>query len=155
MNRSKLTERRPSLNNIQRLAHSIWDCKYHIVWIPKWRRKILYGRLREHLGDVFRELARQRESPVLEGHLCSDHVHMYISIPPKYAVAQVIGFIKGKSAIHIARTFGGRARNFVGEHFWARGYYVSTVGRDEKVIRAYIKNQEAEDRRLDQLNLLK
>jgi len=80
---------------------------------------------------------------------------MYISIPPKYAVAQVIGFIKGKSAIHIARTFGGRARNFVGEHFWARGYYVSTVGRDEKVIRAYIKNQEAEDRRLDQLNLLK
>jgi putative transposase len=143
------------LNNIQRLAHSVWDCKYHIVWIPKWRRKILYGRLREHLGDVFRELARQRESPVLEGHLCSDHVHMYISIPPKYAVAQVIGFIKGKSAIHIARTFGGRARNFVGEHFWARGYYVSTVGRDEKVIRAYIKNQEAEDRRLDQLNLLK
>ncbi|MFO7681381.1 MAG: IS200/IS605 family transposase [Chloroflexota bacterium] len=143
------------MNNVQRLAHSVWDCKYHIVWIPKWRRKVLYGQLREKLGDVFRELARQRESPVLEGHLCSDHVHMYMSIPPKYAVAQVIGFIKGKSAIHIARTFGGRARNFVGEHFWARGYYVSTVGRDEKVIREYIKNQEAEDRRLEQLNLLK
>jgi putative transposase len=154
VNRSKLTERRPSLTNVQRLAHSVWDCKYHIVWIPKWRRKVLYGRIRKYLGDVFRELARQRESPILEGHLCSDHVHIYISIPPKYAVAQVVGFIKGKSAIHIARTFGGRAKNFVGEHFWARGYYVTTVGRDEEVIREYIRKQEVEDRRLEQLNLL-
>ena len=143
------------MNNVQRLAHSVWDCKYHIVWIPKWRRKVLYCGIRKYLGDVFRELARQRESGILEGHLCSDQVHIYISIPPKYAVAQVVGFIKGKSAIHIARTFGGLAKNFVEQHFWARGYYVTTVGRDEEVIREYIRKQEAEDRRLEQLNLLK
>jgi len=123
------------------------------VWIPKYRRKVLYGQIRKDLGEVFHELARERESKIQEGHLHGDHVHVYISIPPKYAVAQVIGFIKGKSAIHIARTFGGRARNFTGENFWARGYFASTVGRDEKVIRDYIKRQEAEDRRLDQMKL--
>ena len=137
------------MNNVESLCHSAWECKYHIVWIPKYRRKVLYGNVRRHLGETFRELARQRESVVLEGHLCPDHVHMYMSIPPKYAVAQVVGYIKGKSAIHIARTFGGRARNFVGENFWARGYFVSTVGRDEQVI----QRQEVEDRRLDQLKL--
>jgi len=142
------------LNNVQSLCHSVWDCKYHIVWIPKCRRKVLYGRIREHLGEVIRELARQRESLVLEGHLCSDHVHVYVAIPPKYAVAQVVGYIKGKSAIHIARTFGKRTRNFTGENFWARGYFASTVGRDEEVIRQYIRDQEREDRRVDQLKLL-
>ena len=142
------------MNNIQSLCHSVWDCKYHIVWIPKCRRKVLYGRIRQHLGEVIRELARQRESLILEGHLCSDHVHVYIAIPPKYAVAQVVGYIKGKSAIHIARTFGGRTRNFTGENFWARGYFASTVGRDEEVIRKYIQNQEREDRRIDQMKLL-
>ena len=142
------------MNNSQSLSHSKWDCKFHIVWIPKYRRKVLYGRIRQHLGDVIRELARQRESQVLEGHVCSDHIHVYIAIPPKYAVAQVVGYIKGKSAIHIARTFGGRSRNFTGEHFWARGYFVSTVGRDEEVIRNYIRSQEQEDRRVDQLKLL-
>jgi len=114
----------------------------------------MFGKIRQHLGESLRELARQRESVVIEGHLCIDHVHMYLAIPPKYAVSQVVGYIKGKSAIQIARTFGGRARNFVGEHFWARGYYVSTVGRDEQVIREYIRRQEAEDRRLEQLKLL-
>ena len=143
------------MNNIQSLCHSVWDCKDHIVWIPKCRRKILYGRIRQHLGEVIRDLARQRESLVLEGHLCIDHVHMYIAIPPKYAVAQVVGYIKGKSAIHIARTFGKRTRNFTGENFWARGYFASTVGRDEEVIRKYIQDQEREDRRVDQLKLLK
>ena len=103
---------------------------------------------------MIRELARQRESKVLEGHLCSDHVHVYISIPPQYAVAQVVGCIKGKSAIHIARTFGGRTRNFTGENFWARGYFASTVGRDEEVIRNYIRQQEVADHRLDQMKLL-
>ena len=142
------------MNNSQSLSHSKWDCKYHIVWIPKYRRKTLYRNIRQHLGEVIRELARQRESQVLEGHICSDHVHVYIAIPPKYAVAQVVGYIKGKSAIHIARTFGGRSRNFTGEHFWARGYFVSTVGRDEEVIRNYIRSQEREDRRVDQLKLL-
>jgi len=138
----------------QSLCHSVWDCKYHVVWIPKYRRKVLYGRIRQHLGEVIRELARQRESQVLEGHLCSDHVHVYISIPPKLAVAQVLGYIKGKSAIHIARKFVGRIRNFTGENFWARGYFATTVGRDEEVIRNYIRQQEQEDRRLDQLKLL-
>ncbi len=103
--------------------------------------------------EVFRQLAQQKESKILEGHLVVDHVHLLISIPPKYAVAGVIGYIKGKSAIHIARTFGGRQRNFTGEHFWARGYFVSTVGRDEKTIRAYIQRQEQEDRRLDQMKM--
>lgn len=142
------------MNNIQSLSHSVWDCKYHIVWIPKCRRKVLYGRIRQNLGEVIRELARQRESLELEGHLCADHVHVYVAIPPKFAVAQVVGYIKGKSAIYIARTFGGRTRNFTGEHFWARGYFASTVGRDEEVIRNYIRNQEREDSRVDQLKLL-
>ena len=142
------------MGDLRRLAHSVWDCKYHIVFIPKCRRKRLYGDLRRDLGEVFRRLARQKESEIEEGHLMPDHVHMMIAIPPKYAVAQVVGYIKGKSAIHIARTYGGRKRNFVGQHFWARGYFASTVGRDEDVIREYIRNQEKEDRRQDQLNLL-
>ena len=102
---------------------------------------------------MFRELARQKESRIEEGHLQADHVHMLLSIPPKYAVAQVVGYLKGKSAIHIARTYGGRLRNFVGEHFWARGYFVSTVGRDEEAVRRYIRAQEAEEQRLEQLAL--
>ena len=109
--------------------------------------------LRQYLGEVFRKLAEQKESRILEGHLLADHVHMMISIPPKYAVSQVVGFIKGKSAIHLARVYGEKKRNFVGQHFWARGYFVSTVGRDQEVIREYIKNQEADDTRLEQLNL--
>ena len=141
------------MRNIRSLSHSVWECKYHIVFIPKYRRKILYGNLRQHLGKVFRELARQRESEIEEGHLVADHVHMMISIPPKYSVAQVVGYIKGKSAIHIARNYLKRGRNVRGQHFWARGYFVSTVGRDEEVIRRYIRDQEAEDRRLDQLAL--
>ena len=136
------------------LAHTKWMCKYHIVWIPKYRKKKLFGDLRRELGPVLRELARQRESEIEEGQMMSDHVHILISIPPKYSVSQVVGYIKGKSAIHIARTYMGRQRNFTGEYFWARGYYVSTVGLDESVVRQYIQNQEAEDQRLEQLNLL-
>ena len=143
------------MDDIQSLSHSVWDCKYHIVWIPKRRRKVLYGGIRKDLVEVFRELARRKESEILEGSLRPDHVHVYLSIPPKYAVCNVVGFIKGKSAIHIARTYGGRARNFTGENFWARGYFASTVGRDERVIREYIRKQEVEDERLEQLNLLK
>ena len=142
------------MDDSKSLSHSRWECKYHIVFIPKYRRKVLFGEIRRELGEVFRSLARRRESEVLEGHLMPDHVHMLISIPPKYAVAQVVGFIKGKSAIHIARTFAGRKRNYVGEHFWARGYYGSTVGRDEEQIRKYIRHQEDEDKRLDPLKLL-
>ena len=135
------------------LSHTKWECKYHVVFIPKYRRKALYGELRRELGAVFRELARQRESEIEEGHLMSDHVHMMVSIPPKYSVSQVIGYMKGKSAIPVARVYGGKRRNFVGQNFWARGYFVSTVGRDEEVTRRYIRAQEAEDRRIDQLQL--
>ncbi len=141
------------MTQLQSLAHAKWVCKYHLVWIPKYRKKTLFGDLRGELGPVLRELAQQRESEILEGHLLRDHVHLLMSIPPKYAVSQVVGYIKGKSAIHIARTYMGRQRNFTGEHFWARGYYVSTVGLDEEVVRQYIQHQEAEDRRLDQLGM--
>ena len=123
------------------------------MFIPKCRRKTLYAQLRRYLGEVFRRLAEQKESRIEEGHLMPDHVHMMISIPPKYAVSQVIGFIKGRSAIHLARVHGEYRRNFVGQSFWARGYFVSTVGRDEEVIRNYIRNQDEEDQRLDQMNL--
>ena len=125
------------------------------MFIPKCRRKTLYGQLRPHLGEVFKRLAEQKESRIEEGHLMPDHVHMLISIPPKYAVSQVIGFIKGKSAIHLARVYGERKKNFVGQHFWARGFLVSTVGRDESVVREYIRTQEEEDKRLDQLEMWK
>ena len=139
------------MSNYRKLQHTEWDCKYHVVFIPKYRRKVLYGKIREHLGDVFRRLARQKECEIEEGHLVADHVHMMIAIPPKHSVSQVVGYIKGKSAIHIARQFGGQRRNFTGQHFWARGYFVSVVGRDEEVIRQYIRNQENEDQRQDQL----
>jgi putative transposase len=142
------------MTDYQSLNHSTWECKYHVIFIPKYRKKSIYAELRSYLGQVFRTLAEQKECRVEEGHLMADHVHMLLSVPPKHSVAQVVGYIKGKSAIHIARTFGERKRNFVGHHFWARGYFVSTVGRDEAVVREYIKNQEAEDRRLEQLKLL-
>ena len=140
-------------NNIQSILHTVWECKYHLVWIPKWRRKVLYGQLRQYLGEILRELVRQRESRVEEGHLRPDHVHMLVSIPPKYAVSDVVGCVKGKSAIYIARNFLSRRRNFGGEKFWARAYYVSMVDGDEATIRENIKKQEEEDRWLDQMNL--
>jgi len=132
-------------NSHQSLAHSRWDCKYHVVFVPKRRRRQLYGQIRRQLGGIFHALARQKECVIVEGHVMPDHVHMCIAIPPKYAVAQVIGFLKGKSAIAIARQFGGKERNFTGEHFWARGYAVSTVGFELEQVRAYIRDQEDED----------
>jgi len=141
------------MDEYQSLSHTKWDCKYHVIFIPKCRRRTLYVELRKHLGEVFRNLAAQLESRIEEGHLMPDHVHMTIAIPPKSAMSQVVGYIKGKSAIHLARVYGERNRNFVGQHFWARGYFVSTVGRDEAVIKAYIRSQEIEDERLDQLKL--
>ena len=143
------------MNKVNSLNHSKWECKYHIVWIPKYRRKTIYKNIRPELGEILRDLAKQKECEILEGHLMKDHVHILIAIPPKIAVSKAVGYIKGKSAIQIARTFGGRQRNYQGQHFWARGYYVSTVGRDEEIIRNYIKRQESEDRRYEQLKLLK
>ncbi len=141
------------MKEYQSLSHTRWDCKYHVVFIPKKRKKKIFGALRRHLGEIFRDLAGQRESQIVEGHLMPDHVHMCLSIPPKYAVSNVVGYLKGKSAIAVARQFGGRERNFTGQAFWARGYFVSTVGLDEQVVRAYIRNQEQEDERYDQMKL--
>ena len=137
------------MDKTESLNHTKWDCKYHIVFIPKGRRKVLYGQLRAHLGEVLRGLAQHKESRIEEGHLMPDHVHMMIAIPPKYSVSNVVGYIKGKSAIHLARVYSERKRNFAGQSFWARGYFVSTVGRDEELIRKYIQEQEREDERLD------
>jgi putative transposase len=109
--------------------------------------------LRRYLGEVLRELALQKESNIMEGRLMGDHVNLLISIPPKYAVSQVVGYLKGKSAIHIARTYAWGRHNFTGQNFWARGYFVSTVGRDEETVKKYIKNQEDADRKIDQLKL--
>ena len=141
------------MDDIRNLNHTKWECKYHLVWIPKYRKKTLYVQLRKYLGETFRDLAQQRECDILEGHLLPDHVHVLISIPPKYSVSQVVGYLKGKSAIQIARTFMGRKKNFTGQHFWARGYFVSTVGTDEETVREYIRQQEQEEIRLDQLSM--
>jgi putative transposase len=135
------------------LSHTTWDCKYHVVLIPQYRRKALYHEWRRHLGEVFRALAEPKACRIEEGHVMGAHVHRLLSMPPKDSVAQVVGFIKGKAAIHIARTCMGRRKNSTGHHCWARGYDVSTVGRDEAVIREYIRTQEAEDRRLDHMDL--
>ncbi len=137
------------MNTYEKLNHTTWKCKYHVVFIPKYRRKGLYGHIRRELGTIFHELARQRECKIEIGHIMQDHVHMLISIPPKYSVSQVIGYIKGKSAIHIARRFLNRGRNFTGCAFWARGYFVSTDGRDEEKVRLYIENQEKVDQEQD------
>ena len=140
------------MEHCESLHHTKWECKYHIVWIPKWRKRVLYGQLRKELGQILRGLAMQRESEVMEGTLKADHVHMVISIPPKYSVSQVVGYVKGKSAIWVARATGSK-RNFVGQSFWARGYCVSTVGLDEETIRAYVRTQEEADKKLDQLKI--
>ena len=133
------------MSNYESMSHSKWDCKYHVVFVPKGRKKELYGKIRKFLGPIFRELAQQRGSTIMEGHMVQDHVHMLIKIPPKYAVAEVVGYMKGKSAIAVARQFGGRKKNFNGERLWARGYAASTVGFEESQIRTYIKNQEQLD----------
>ena len=141
------------MKEYQSQAHTRWDCKYHIVFIPKGRKKAIFGAIRKHLGEMLHELARQKECKIVEGHLMPDHVHICISIPPKHAVSYVVGCIKGTSAIGIARQFAGRSKNFSGENFWARGYFVSTVGLDEEMVRAYIRHQEGEDERYEQLKL--
>ena len=140
------------MERYESLHHTKWECKYHVVWIPKWRKRVLYGQLRKELGQILRGLAMQKESEVVEGMLKADHVHMVISIPPKYSVSQVVGYVKGKSAIWVARVTGSK-RNFVGQNFWAGGYCVSTVGLDEETIRAYVRTQEEADKKLEQLKI--
>jgi putative transposase len=141
-----LSGTKPTMSDLyQSLSHTKWDCKYHVVFVPKRRRKILYGKIRTSLGPIFHALAKQKECEIKEGHVMPDHIHMLISIPPKHAVSSIIGFMKGKSAIAIARQFSGKTRNFTGEHFWARGYNVSTVGFNVEQIKKYIKDQEGLD----------
>lgn len=141
------------MREYESLSHTKWDCKYHVVFIPKKRKKVIFGGIRRYLGKMLHELAVQKGCQIVEGHLMSDHIHMCISIPPKYSVSNVVGYIKGKSAIGIARKIMGKSRNFSGENFWARGYFVSTIGLDEVMVRAYIREQEKEDERYEQLKL--
>jgi putative transposase len=144
--RSKTAGEKLMSDLYQSLSHSKWDCKYHVVFVPKYRRKVIFGDIRQPLGVIFHALARQKECLIIEGHLMPDHVHMCIEIPPKYSVSSVIGSLKGKSAIAIARKFGGWSRNFEGENFWARGYAVSTVGFELEAVRRYIREQEVADK---------
>jgi putative transposase len=137
----------------QNLSHVKWYCKYHLVFAPKYRKKAIFGQLRKDIGGILRELCRPSGVELVEGHAMADHVHLCVSIPPKFSVSNTVGFLKGKSAIRIHREYMGRDRNFTGFHFWARGYCVSTVGLDEKTIRAYIRNQEEEEKRQEHLPL--
>ena len=141
------------MEDYKKLSHTKWQCKYHVIFIPKYRRRTLYGVVRRELGGVFHRLAEQKECVIEEGHVMPDHVHMLIQIPPKHAVSSVVGYIKGKSAIHVARHFLKRTRNYAGQSLWARGYFVDSVGRDLEIIKRYIREQENEDQRLDQLEL--
>ena len=141
------------MEDYKKLSHTKWQCKYHVIFIPKYRRRTLYGVVRRELGGVFHRLAEQKECVIEEGHVMPDHVHMLIQIPPKHAVSSVVGYIKGKSAIHVARHFLKRTRNYAGQSLWARGYFVDSVGRDLEIIKRYIREQENKDQRLDQLEL--
>lgn len=141
------------MEDYQSLSHTRWQCKYHVIFIPKYRRKKLFGVVRRELGEVFHRLAEQKGCRIEEGHIMPDHVHMLISIPPKLAVSSVVGYIKGKSAIHVARHVLKRERNYAGQRLWARGFFVDSVGRNTETIRKYIREQEREDQRLDQLEL--
>ena len=137
----------------QSQAHVKYYCKYHVVFVPKYRKKSIYGMLRKDIGGILRELCRQRGVELLEGYAMKDHIHMLLMIPPKYSVANTVGYLKGKSAIRIYRDYLQVKQNFTGRPFWARGYCVSTVGLDEQMIRAYIKNQEREEKRQEQMML--
>jgi putative transposase len=132
------------MQDYQSQSHVKWECKYHIVWCPKYRQKKLYGELRRRFGEITHDLCQQKNVGLIEGHAKPDHVHLCLSIPPKYSVASIVGFLKGKSAIRLNKEFS-RAKSS-GKHFWIRGYFVSTVGLNEKVVREYIKHQEESDK---------
>ena len=129
------------MHDWESLSHVRWDCKYHVVFVPKYRKKVLYGRLRRQVGEILRNLCRQRGVELIEGHAMADHIHLCLSIPPKFSVSAVIGFLKGKSAVRIHRGVLEQ-RRLTGLHFWSPGYCVSTVGLDERTIREYIQRQE-------------
>lgn len=137
----------------QSLAHSKWNCKYHIVFAPKYRRQVIYGQIRKDIGTILRKLCDQKGIEIIEAELCPDHVHMLISIPPKYSVAQIMGYLKGKSALMIFDRHANMKYKYGNRHFWCRGYYVDTVGRNRKAIEEYIRNQLQEDIATDQISL--
>ena len=127
------------------LAHTTWDCKYHIVWVPKNRRKVVYGNLRKDIGKILRRLCEYKQIEIIAGTACADHLHICLSIPPKFAVSTIVGYLKGKSTMILFEKYSSLRRNFRGHHFWARGYYVNTVGLDEQKVTRYIKNQQEKD----------
>ena len=124
------------------LSHAVWECKYHVVWVPKRRRKVIFGKLRREVGVILRRLCEYKGVDLLEGKACIDHIHLCIAIPPKYSVSTIVGYLKGKSAIILFEKYSSLKKNFKGHSFWARGYYVSTVGLDEAKVRKYIQDQE-------------
>ena len=136
------------------LAHTQWNCKYHIVFAPKFRRQIIYGRLRASIGRILRELCERKHVEIVEANACPDHIHMLVKIPPKISVSEFMGYLKGKSSLMIFDQHANLKYKYGNRHFWCRGYYVDTVGRNEKVIQEYIKRQLEEDQRIDQLSLI-
>ena len=134
------------MHNWQSLSHVRWECKYHVVIVPKYRKKVLYGKIRKGVGEIIRDLCKQKKIELIEGHLMPDHIHMCLSVPPKFSISFVIGFLKGKSAVRIHREIMHN-RRVTGLHFWSRGYCVSTVGLDEETIRKYIRDQEKMQKR--------
>lgn len=135
------------------LSHTTWNCKYHIVFAPKYRRKEIYGKLRKDIGEILRELCNRKEIEIIKAELCIDHVHMLVSIPPKYGVSQIMGYLKGKSSLIIFDRHANLKYKYGNRHFWCRGYYVDTVGRNEKQIKEYIQNQLKDDYIADQISM--
>ena len=140
-------------NEIKHLSHSTYRCQYHIVFAPKYRRKVIYGQLRTDIGQILRKLCEQKGVEILEANAMPDHIHMLVSVPPYLSIAQFMGYIKGKSTLMIFDRHANLKYKYGSRHFWCRGYYVDTVGRNEKVIREYIKNQTEEDYMQDQMSL--
>jgi putative transposase len=135
------------------LAHTKWECKYHIVFAPKYRRQIIYGKIKADIGQMLRKLCEYKGIEIIEAEACKDHIHMLVSIPPKYSVAQIMGYLKGKSSLMIFEKYANLKYKYGNRHFWCRGYYVSTVGANKKAIQEYIRNQLQEDYSDDQMSI--
>ena len=141
------------INDINSLSHTKWNCKYHIVFAPKYRRKVFYREKRRAIGKILRQLCEWKGVKIIEAEACPDHIHMLLSIPPKYSVSQIMGYLKGKSSLMIFDRYANLKYKYGNRHFWARGYYVDTVGRNKKQIQEYIKNQLQEDQIADQMSI--
>ena len=139
--------------DIDSLAHTKWNCKYHIVFAPKYRRQVIYGKIKADIGKMLRKLCEYKQIEILEAEACKDHIHMLISVPPKYSISQIMGYLKGKSSLMIFEKYANLKYKYGNRHFWCRGFYVDTVGRNKKVIAEYIRNQLHEDHEAEQLSL--